>query len=234
MMSCMLEHMNRFSNPFAIFDMLLDRKCYYRQPQDGSQGGFPCKIHETLAFDSISHCIPYTHIYTAAKCMESKTITWKEDNVVLRIMGGGFSVSLPDQSGAGQAKWPPGICPHGPRTFSGSLTSLKTSRHMAQTDSWSSLPQAHVGTRVPKPSALIFDDESRVSLYHSDRHVREFHLFCGCSNSLVFQQHDDNLGHAYSRCRGWLWTHQQIVNEISADDSSCSACVPTWGGTGNG
>ena len=49
-----------------------------------------------------------------------------------------------------------GLCPHSPRMLSSSWISFETSRPLSQTDSWSSLPQLHVGRQAPKlePSAL--------------------------------------------------------------------------------
>ena len=70
----------------------------------------------------------------------------------------------------------------------------------------------------------IFDDESRVSLYYSDQRACEFHLFLGYKNPLAFQQHDEKHGHAHYSYRGWLWIHQQIAHETSADYSSCGSC----------
>ena len=82
----------------------------------------------------------------------------------------------------------------------------------------------------------IFDDG--VSLYHSGRRFRKFHLFLGCNNPLAFQQHAEIFGHAHYSFRGWLWTHKQITRVISADGSSSGACVVYGGGSdyqwGNG
>ena len=80
----------------------------------------------------------------------------------------------------------------------------------------------------------MFHDESRVSLYHSDYRACEFHHFLGCTNPLAVQQHDEKLKHAHYSCRGWLWTHQHIAHETSADGSSCGARVPTCGGSSDG
>ena len=80
----------------------------------------------------------------------------------------------------------------------------------------------------------IFDDESRVSLYHFDHRSCEFHLFLSCNNTLAFQKHDEKLRHARNSCRGWLWTHQRIAHETSPDGPSCGACVQTCGGSGDG
>ena len=80
----------------------------------------------------------------------------------------------------------------------------------------------------------IFDDESRVSLYHFDHRSCESHLFLGCNNPLAFQQHNEKLGHARYSCRGWLWTHQKIAHETSAEGPNCGACVPTYGGSSDG
>ena len=80
----------------------------------------------------------------------------------------------------------------------------------------------------------IFDDGSRVSLYHSGVYACEIHLFLGCNNPLGFQQHDDKRGHAHYICRDWLWTFQQITHEASADGSSFGACLPTYGGGSEG
>ena len=56
----------------------------------------------------------------------------------------------------------------------------------------------------------------------------------GCNNPLAFQQHDEKLGHAHYRCRGWPCTHLQIAHEASADGSSLGAYVPTCLGVGDG
>ena len=61
-------------------------------------------------------------------------------------------------------------------------------------------------------SHVIFDDECKASLNHSDSHACEFHLFLRCNNPLAFQQYNVKLGHANHSCRGWPSTHQQIVH----------------------
>ena len=78
-------------------------------------------------------------------------------------------------------------------------------------------------------SHVIFGDESSVS-----HRPREFHLLRGYNNPLAFQEHDGKLAHVHYSCRGWLWTHQQTVQEISADGPSFTDCVPTCGGSGDG
>ena len=86
-------------------------------------------------------------------------------------------------------------------------------------------------------SRPILDDESRVILCHSDNRTCEFNsnsMRILCNNPLAFQQHDRKLGHARYSCIGWLWTHQQITHETSADGCSCGACMPTCGGNGHG
>ena len=56
-------------------------------------------------------------------------------------------------------------------------------------------------------SHAIFDDESRIILYHPGRSAREFHPFPGCSNLLVFQQQNEKLKHAHDSGRDGLWPH---------------------------
>ena len=53
----------------------------------------------------------------------------------------------------------PWLCPYGPKTLSSSSTSLKTSKMMPETDSWS-LPLQHVCTHAPElePLALVSCD----------------------------------------------------------------------------
>ena len=89
------------------------------------------------------------------------------------------------------------LCSHGLRVLRSSWIWFKTSRPTPYTDSSSSLPPPHVGRQDQNwnhqhRSCVIFDDESRVSLYHSGRRVQEFHLFLGCNFPIAFQQHDEN------------------------------------------
>ena len=67
-----------------------------------------------------------------------KTITSKEDRALLRILRWkNFLSALQNQGGADQVDWMPCRFPYGPRAFSGSCISPKTSRRMTQTDySW--------------------------------------------------------------------------------------------------
>ena len=83
-------------------------------------------------------------------------------------------------------------------------------------------------------SHAIFDDDPRVSLYHSDPRVCEFRLFRGWNHQLTFQRHDEKVGHVRYSCRGWLWTHQQKPHETSADGSTSGACEPTCSGSNDG
>ena len=59
-----------------------------------------------------------------------------------------------DLGGADQANWTPCVCPYGPRAFSSSWDSHKTSRPMP----WSSLTPPHIGRPAPnlEPSAIGF------------------------------------------------------------------------------
>ena len=121
------------------------------------------------------------------------------------------------------------------RTAQGHLVAAGyRSRHPDGCHFSSSLPPPYVGKQTQSWnhqhwSHAIFHNESRVSLYHSGHHARGFHLFLACNNALVFQQYDEKLGHAHCGCRGWLWTHQQIAQETSAERSCFGACVPTCG-----
>ena len=48
--------------------------------------------------------------------------------------------------------------------------------------------------------------------------------------SNMFKRYDKGHGHAHYSKRGWLWTHQKIAYETSADVSSFGACLSTCGG----
>ena len=64
-------------------------------------------------------------------------------------------------------------------------------------------------------SHVIFDDESRVSLYHS--HPLRF----WCNNPLSFQQHDEIFENGNNSSMVWPWIHPQISSDgTSADGSS--------------
>ena len=53
--------------------------------------------------------------------------------------------------GGDQTNWNRYLCLYGPKTSRSCLISLKTSRQIPQTESWSSLPlQLHVGTQTPE------------------------------------------------------------------------------------
>ena len=82
-------------------------------------------------------------------------------------------------------------------------------------------------------SHAIFDDDSRISLYHYSHCAREFRLFPARNNPLAFQQQDEKFGHDHCRCRSWICIHQ-ITHETSSSGTSSGACVPTCGGRGDG
>ena len=137
-------------------------------------------------------------------------------------------LSVQYQSGADQANLTSCLCPHGPRTYNSNWISLNTCKPMPSTDSWSSLPSSHVGRQVQNWnhhhwSHVVFDDEARSNCITLILVPFEFHLCLGCSNPLVFQQHDEKLRHAHYGCRGWLGTSQQIPLETSAGGSSSGA-----------
>ena len=69
-------------------------------------------------------------------------------------------------------------------------------------------------------SDMIFDYESRNSLYHSGCRTQGFHLYHGYSDPLAFLQHNKKFKHVHYICRSWLWTHQQTAYQTSADDSN--------------
>ena len=110
----------------------------------------------------------------------------------------------------------PYLCIHSPKTFSNGWISLKTFswlfpdlRHLRRIS-----VHCHKNCNHQHWSHVIFDDESRVSLYHP-------HLLCfGWNNPLAFQHYDDIFGNGNNSSIGWPWTHQQISGGTNADGFS--------------
>ena len=102
-----------------------------------------------------------------------------------------FSLCVLGQNGADQAGWTQCLCPYGPKTFNNIWISPKTSRQMNQAGLWHHgrlrmFSHRHQNRNYQHWSHVVVLDESRVSLYESDHHAGEIHLFL----PLAFHQHD--------------------------------------------
>ena len=122
------------------------------------------------------------------------------------------------------------------------VTAGYRSRHpdrRPQTASWSSLPTPHVGRQALKvePSALVSCNTRwwvhgrPLPLWLSFQRIPSVSWMQQSSSLSTTQQ---KLRHAHYSFRGWLWTHQQMAHETSADGSTSDACVLTYGGGGHG
>ena len=123
-------------------------------------------------------------------------------------------------------------CPHGPREFSSSWISPKTSRTILQTNpgqrrSHCMLAHRHHNWNHQHWSLALFADESIVSLYKCNRHARvsrrvvERLVDCCIQETDGIRRHDDQSG------RDRSWTHHRMSDESSADGPSLGACLPT-------
>ena len=110
---------------------------------------------------------------------------------------------------------------------------------MPQTDSLPSLKPTHIGRHLPKlePPPLVSSD---IRWWVHGQPLAPWSL-CPRISPVSCMHQSTSLsttrkrpGHVRYSCSGWLWTHQQIAHEVSADGSSCGACVRTCGSNGDG
>ena len=100
--------------------------------------------------------------------------------------------------------------------------SLKTSRHIPQTDIWSSPPVTHICTPSPEleSSALISCDiycwgqGQPLPLWSTGFSDATFH------QPFNIRKKHSGMSFPFYTCRSWPWTHQQISAKISVGGSS--------------